>query len=115
MINFFQQTFGVFYCPNKYRPIRSDKNEFTAWTVKPADETEFYEYDYSETYWVIDEDMYNKSENGKCTVSIVEKGQRKFKKVSCSEWHFYLCIKQGRRPQKSLQGQVNEPPPSKLK
>lgn len=108
-----QQTFGLFYCPDGFRPLRSDKDGFVSWSKKPVNKTELYDYDYKESYWVIDEDIYNKEEMGQCTISFFESDKRNLKKVNCTEWHFYLCVRHDRRPQRKIAEKVNESPPSK--
>lgn len=111
-----QQTFGLCYCPADYRMIRSKNNTNIAWSVKPTNTTgkTLYEYDYLESYWVVDSGVYNKFMNSTCTVSYVDGNQRKFKAVNCTEWHFYICEKLGKRPKKPLVVKINVAPPSKL-
>lgn len=95
--------------------IRSHKNTNLAWSKKPANPTgkEIYEYDYLETYWMVDEDLYYKDVDSTCTVSHNEKGKRIFQTVKCTHWHFYLCEKLGRRPTKPMNLKINRAPRSK--
>lgn len=94
--------------------IRSQNNNNIAWSIKPANSAgkEIYEYDYIETYWMVDKDLYKKDIDSTCTISQYENGNRKFKDVKCTDWHFYLCEKIGRRPKKPLEVIVNKAPPS---
>ncbi|CAL8143451.1 unnamed protein product [Orchesella dallaii] len=52
-----------------------------------------YIYDYLETYWVVDDEGFNKDMHSQCAISEPEgEGKtRKIRKVSCTEWHFYIC------------------------
>lgn len=67
------------------------------WDVNPMG-VEFT-YDYEETYWVVDENLfkYEGTDEEQCSVSSVtwEKNatvfNRGIRKVNCKEWHFYLC------------------------
>ncbi len=95
--------------------VRSESNTNLRWSRKPGNSVgiEMYEYDYVESYWMVDKNLYNKDVNSTCTTSqYIEKDQRTFKDVKCTHWHFYLCEKLGRRPTKPLRITLNRAPPS---
>ncbi|ODN06675.1 hypothetical protein Ocin01_00035 [Orchesella cincta] len=85
------QTFGNRVCG-------SDKREMinSQWKL-PSSFYVTFEYDMQETYWVVDENEFANAgdPNKLCTVATFEKVRSSYrmttKKVSCTEWHFYLC------------------------
>ncbi len=95
--------------------IRSNTNSNLAWSIKPVNTAgkEIYEYDYTESYWMVDKDSYTKDINSKCTISFNDKGTRKFKEIKCADWYFYLCEKLGRRPTRPSNFIVNKAPSGK--
>lgn len=82
--------------------IRSNNNRNLIWSVKPSNTTgkEIYEYDYTESFWMVDKELFDKTDfdNQRCTISYNDMGIRKFKEVKCTDWYFYLCERLGRRP-----------------
>ncbi|ODM92384.1 hypothetical protein Ocin01_14301, partial [Orchesella cincta] len=88
------QTFGNLQCTKGYRMARA--NTAMELMAKPADMMIMFKYDYSETYWVVDEEGFNKTADSKCTINIpsgADVHTRKNEKVPCTEYHFYLCEK----------------------
>lgn len=53
-----------------------------------------YAYDYWEQYWVVDDELFDKNLDSKCTITrFGYKERREFAKKDCKEWNFYLCEK----------------------
>jgi len=55
-----------------------------------------FPYDWDESYWVVDEEGFQKNSKSKCALSTPTPGnavERVTKMVPCTEWHFYLCAK----------------------
>ncbi|ODM92380.1 hypothetical protein Ocin01_14298 [Orchesella cincta] len=92
----YKQTFGSLYCKPGYYMVRDNNTE---WHIIPdvLDKNNgdiVFDYDYKETYWVVDKDKFAKPAGSNCTISKVVKGskyKRYLEKVPCTEWHFYLC------------------------
>lgn len=87
------------------------------WYKKPsATGKDFYAYDYMETYWVVDKDMFEKNADSQCTISTPadkEGFTRTLKQVRCDTWHFYLCEHTGGKIIKPWNGTLNSPEKSK--
>ncbi len=80
----------------------------TKWSAKNSKAV--YNYDYKESYWVVDLDFFRKDISSKCTVSKPADRDghvRKLESVACGEWHFYLCQRKPARPAKSLNQTFN--------
>ncbi|ODM92381.1 hypothetical protein Ocin01_14297 [Orchesella cincta] len=62
---------------------------------------ETFLYDYMETYWVVDEDKFQKQMVPNVPLAVPSESNRilknimysTIKKVPCTDWHFYLCKK----------------------
>lgn len=83
----------------------------TVWSNVP-NTSNYFRYDYFETYWVVDEEYFNKNITSNCTITIpvnMNQGHdRILKKVPCTEWHFYLCQKKVTTiPSENLTAKVN--------
>lgn len=75
-----------------------------------------YGYDYLETYWVVDQELFRKTKKSKCTISVPQESnglKRMLKKVSCTEWHFYACEQTNKKRLKAPGWITNEPHKSK--
>ncbi|CAL8072540.1 unnamed protein product [Orchesella dallaii] len=100
----YKQQFGDRFCPPKTKMVRATNEDWhkipekaglelssTGITISnPQDNVMAYAYDYDESYWVVDEDEFDKI-GKKCTLSVLQNGKRENKQVDCDEWHFYLC------------------------
>lgn len=86
------------------------------WASKPPVEMEdIYFYDFTETYWLVDEQGFKVNIDSKCTVSAPNSKigfKRKTKQVKCTEWHFYLCERQVRPMKEISKGQNQTSLPS---
>lgn len=78
------------------------------WSAKT--EQAIYNYDYTESYWVVDDEYFRKDINSNCTISKPADKlghNRKLENVACGEWYFYLCQRKSTRPEMRLNATVN--------
>ncbi|CAL8111680.1 unnamed protein product [Orchesella dallaii] len=87
----YKQTFGNRVCGSDDREMMTTK-----WKL-PSYFYVTYDYDFLETYWIVDEDGFKNEGNPNefCTVANFKKRYGSYRmttrKVPCTEWHFYLC------------------------